>query len=64
MNPALLLDSITGAMSSTLALNVIVEVACSRVPALGYAGTGIPATVLLTFAGVAELDLSSLRACD
>jgi putative transport protein len=51
MNPALLLGSITGAMTSTLALNVVTEAARSGVPALGYAGTYTFANVLLTFAG-------------
>jgi putative transport protein len=51
MNPALLLGSITGAMTSTPAMNVVTEVARSGVPALGYAGTYTFANVLLTFAG-------------
>ena len=51
MNPALLLGSITGAMTSTPALNVVTEAAGSSVPALGYAGTYTFANVLLTFAG-------------
>jgi putative transport protein len=51
MNPALLLGSITGAMTSTPALNVVTEAARSSVPALGYAGTYTFANVLLTFAG-------------
>jgi putative transport protein len=51
MNPALLLGSITGAMTSTHALNVVTEAARSSVPALGYAGTYTFANVLLTFAG-------------
>jgi putative transport protein len=51
MNPALLLGSITGAMTSTAALNVVTEEARSGVPALGYAGTYTFANVLLTFAG-------------
>jgi putative transport protein len=51
MNPALLLGSITGAMTSTSAMNVITEAAHSGVPALGYAGTYTFANVLLTFAG-------------
>lgn len=52
MNPALLLGSITGAMTSTPALNVVTDAARSSVPALGYAGTYNFANVLLTFAGV------------
>ncbi len=51
LNPALLLGSITGAMTSTPALNVVTEAARSSVPALGYAGTYTFANVLLTFAG-------------
>ena len=51
MNPALLLGSVTGAMTSTSALNVINEAARSPVPALGYAGTCTIANVTLTFAG-------------
>jgi putative transport protein len=51
LNPALLLGSITGAMTSTPALNVLTDAARSGVPALGYAGTYTFANVLLTFAG-------------
>ncbi len=51
LNPALLLGSVTGAMTSTPALNVLNEAARSPVPALGYAGTYTIANVLLTFAG-------------
>jgi putative transport protein len=51
MNPALLLGCITGAMTSTPALNVDTKAARSSVPALGYAGTYTFANVLLTFAG-------------
>lgn len=51
MNPALLLGSLTGAMTSTPALNVVQEAARSAVPALGYAGTYTFANVMLTFAG-------------
>jgi hypothetical protein len=50
MNPALLLGAVTGAMSSTLAMDVVTEAAHSGVPALGYAGTYTFANVLLTFA--------------
>jgi putative transport protein len=39
MNPALLLGAVTGAMTSTLAMDVVTEVAHSGVLALGYAGT-------------------------
>jgi putative transport protein len=58
MNPALLLGSITGAMTSTPALNVVTDVARSAVPALGYAGTYTFANVLLTFAGALMMVLS------
>jgi len=51
MNPAILLGSITGAMTSTPALNIVNGAAKSNVPALGYAGTYTFANVLLTFAG-------------
>ncbi len=51
LNPALLLGSVTGAMTSTPALNVLNQAARSPVPALGYAGTYTIANVLLTFAG-------------
>lgn len=39
LNPALLLGSVTGVMTSTSALAVINQAARSPVPALGYAGT-------------------------
>jgi putative transport protein len=51
MNPALLLGSITGAMTSTPSHNVVNEAAQSQLPSLGYAGTYTFANVLLTFAG-------------
>lgn len=51
LNPALLLGSVTGAMTSTPALTVLNHAAKSPVPALGYAGTYTIANVLLTFAG-------------
>jgi putative transport protein len=51
MNPAILLGSITGSMTSTPSLNVVTEAAKSEIPALGYAGTYTFANVLLTFAG-------------
>ncbi len=51
LNPTLLLGSVTGAMTSTPALNVLNQAAKSPVPALGYAGTYTIANVLLTFAG-------------
>jgi putative transport protein len=57
MNPALLLGSMTGAMTSTPAMNVVTEAAGSGVPALGYAGTYTFANVLLTFAGALMMRL-------
>jgi putative transport protein len=51
LNPAILLGSITGAMTSTPALNVLTEATRSPVPGLGYAGTYTFANVLPTFAG-------------
>lgn len=51
LNPALLLGSITGAMTSTPSLKVVTELSGSSVPALGYAGTYTFANVFLTFAG-------------
>lgn len=51
LNPALLLGSVTGAMTSTPALNVLNDMAKSPVPALGYAGTYTIANVVLTFCG-------------
>ena len=51
LNTALLLGSITGAMTSTPSLNIVTEAAKSPVPALGYAGTYTFANVFLTFAG-------------
>lgn len=57
MNPALLLGSITGAMTSTPSLNVITDAAKSEVPALGYAGTYTFANVFLTFAGTIMMAL-------
>lgn len=51
MNPALLLGSLTGAMTSTPALAVVTDATKSSVPAIGYAGTYTFANVFLTFAG-------------
>lgn len=51
MNPALLLGSIAGAMTSTPSLQIANEAAGNHVPALGYAGTYTFANVLLTFSG-------------
>ena len=57
MNPALLLGAVTGAMTSTPAMNVVTEAAGSGVPALGYAGTYTFANGLLTFAGALMMHL-------
>jgi putative transport protein len=51
LNPALLLGSLTGAMTSTPALAVLTSASKSSVPAIGYAGTYTFANVFLTFAG-------------
>ena len=51
LNPALLLGSITGAMTSTPSLKIVTSAAKSPIPALGYAGTYTFANVFLTFAG-------------
>jgi putative transport protein len=51
LNPAILLGSITGAMTSTPALAIVNDAAKSDVPALGYAGTYTFANVILTFVG-------------
>ena len=51
MNPALLLGSITGSMTSTPSLKIATSAAKSSIPALGYAGTYTFANVFLTFAG-------------
>lgn len=51
LNPALLLGSLTGAMTSTPALSALQDAAKSSMPALGYAGTYAFANVLLTLAG-------------
>jgi putative transport protein len=56
-NPSLLLGAITGAMTSTPALNVVTEAARSGVPALGYAGSYTFANVLLTFTGALMMHL-------
>ncbi|MBW2290497.1 MAG: transporter [Deltaproteobacteria bacterium] len=57
LNPALLLGSLTGAMTSTPALSVVTGAAKSGVPAIGYAGTYTFANVMLTFAGAYMLML-------
>lgn len=51
LNPVLLLGSLTGAMTSTPSLNVIIAGAKSDIPVLGYAGTYTFANVFLTLAG-------------
>lgn len=51
LNPALLLGSITGAMTSTPALGAVQDAAKSSIPALGYAGTYAIANILLALAG-------------
>ena len=51
LNPAVLLGSISGAMTSTPALSAVQQAANSSMPALGYAGTYAFANVLLTVAG-------------
>jgi uncharacterized transporter YbjL len=51
LNPALLLGSVTGAMTSTPALNILNEETKSAVPALGYSGTHTIANVLLIHSG-------------
>ncbi len=50
-NIAILLGAITGAMTSTPALNTIIRAANSTVPSLGYAGTYAFANVFLALAG-------------
>lgn len=50
-NTAILLGAITGAMTSTPALNTIIRAANSTVPSLGYAGTYAFANVFLALAG-------------
>ena len=51
MNPSLLLGAITGAMTSTPALNLLNESSKSSIPALGYAGSYAFANVFLAIAG-------------
>jgi len=57
MNAAILLGSITGAMTSTPSLSIVTAEAKSDIPALGYAGTYTFANVLLTFAGTFLMSL-------
>jgi len=51
MNPVLLLGALTGAMTSTPALQVINDMSGNSVPSLGYAGTYTFANVFLTMGG-------------
>jgi putative transport protein len=51
MNGAILMGSITGAMTSTPSLNQVTRLAKSSVPTLGYVGTYAFANVLLAIAG-------------
>ncbi len=51
MNLALLLGAITGAMTSTPALNLLSSAAKSSVPGLGYSGTYAFANIMLAIAG-------------
>ena len=51
MNGALLLGSITGAMTSTPSLTQVTKLANSSVPTLGYVGTYAFANILLAIAG-------------
>ena len=57
LNPALLLGSITGAMTSTPSLNIVTKAANSSIPSLGYAGTYTFANIFLTFAGTLLMTL-------
>jgi putative transport protein len=57
MNPMLLLGALTGAMTSTPALNVLNDMSKSTVPALGYAGTYTFANVFLTIGGALIITL-------
>ncbi|WP_045211488.1 aspartate:alanine exchanger family transporter [Desulfonatronovibrio magnus] len=50
-NTAILLGAITGAMTSTPALNTVIRAANSPIPSLGYAGTYAFANVFLALAG-------------
>ena len=51
LNPALLLGSLTGSMTSTPSLKIVISASRSSIPSLGYAGTYTFANVFLTFAG-------------
>ena len=57
LNPAILLGSLTGAMTSTPALSAVQQAAKSTVPGLGYAGTYAFANVILTIAGTIIMTL-------
>jgi putative transport protein len=50
-NTAILLGAITGAMTSTPALNTVIRAANSPIPSLGYAGTYAFSNVFLALAG-------------
>ncbi|MEM9445831.1 MAG: TrkA C-terminal domain-containing protein [Verrucomicrobiota bacterium] len=51
LDSAILMGSITGAMTSTPALSMVNQEAKSSIPSLGYAGTYAFANVILTFCG-------------
>jgi len=57
MNPILLLGALTGAMTSTPALQLLNDMSGNSVPALGYAGTYTFANVFLTLGGAAIIML-------
>ena len=57
LNVALLLGALTGARTSTAALNILTEEAKSNVPALSYAGTYAFANVFMTLAGTVLVSL-------
>ena len=57
LNIALLLGALTGARTSTAALNILTEEAKSNVPALSYAGTYAFANVFMTLAGTIIVSL-------
>lgn len=57
LNPALLMGALTGAMTSTPALNIVTDRAKSPLPSLGYAGTYTFANVFLALAGTIVLML-------
>ena len=57
MNPILLMGALTGAMTSTPALQQLNELSGNNIPALGYAGTYTFANVFLTLAGASIIML-------